>query len=301
MEEIIEIQGDLVRTIRREIINEVDLKDIAPHMETRAPLTLTALPRNSVRHLHWDESNPAMTDAQFLIELPPRVRTIDYDNADPTVPCVVALPYTIFNFIISTRTPNPQGQDWSLDNLRVYWARESAQNLDQHVIPALLPNIYADATVCWGNTGINAAQPLADRIDEIVNTFYLSTFTDHGVRDREWPWNRRTYKRWARETAADNQAWKTFPEWDLADTNVEHVRLRDLFTHATGHATPTLTDNIPTFPEIPTFGRAEEWLREQLDPIQRFRLRAALANVEADDPTTFVAPPPPVLFDEDDD
>lgn len=307
-ETYIEIVGGMIRTMTRDVISEAPLDAALPFMENRVPVITPLLPVNPVRAMIYDESDPTKKRLELLVQSDPITRVLDYDQADPLIEARVALPYTAWYFNLTTTADKPRGQDWamSLENIRVYWSQERITDLNQWVIPAVLPNVYIDGKICFWQTAVRADQPLSDRIDQIINDFYLTRFTNHHVRTREWPWARKTYKRWARETIANPLCWKDFPEWDRQNidplANTQHYQLKSLFTTPMPRDVPiVLADGIPPLQFTPTFGRAEEWARDNLDATQRFRLKVALANLEAEDPTLFVATTPAGTLDLDDD
>lgn len=295
MTRTIEIEGGLARIVDKVLVQELPLADAMPLIENRPPVTLPVLPKNHVVSAYWDESDPASKTLELLVSIDPATRLLPYDVANRYGDeCRVALPYTVFHFRLIANQPNPQGRHWTFDSTRVFFARENPKNLDQQVIAALLPNVYSDGRICFGNTAVPVDQPLSDRVDQLVNEWYLSEFADHHVREYPWPWAKRTgrgYRKWVTESARDPRCWTQWPEWDLNDTHQQHWRLGDLFGQPI-HNTDAMTviGAIPQLPEQPTFGRAEQWLNG-LTPTQRFRLRTALANIEAEAPETIVEEP----------
>jgi hypothetical protein len=300
----LEIEGGLIRAVNRDVLWEAALADAMPFIENRVPVMLPILPRNPVRSAMYDESDPTNKRLEILVTLDPGVRTLDFDVHIEDLPPRLAFPYTVFYFGMSTAVERPDGANWKLDSQRIYFARERITSLDQWVIPAVMPNVYKDGKICYGNTGVTTAQPLADRLDELVNNWYLTGFTNHEVvRPYLWPWKSHSYKKWATKTATNPNCWQDFPEWDRDNANgveTRHVQLKDIF----GHGAPTneqivLPDGIPPLNFTPTFGRAEQWVMEELDATQRQRLLVALQNRLAEDPTTFAEPVPVVDEDED--
>lgn len=301
-ETILEIQGGLLRTVTREVINEIALADAMPFMENRVPVMLPLLPENPVRAGFYDESDPARKRMELMISLPPHVRTLDFDQPLAEIAPRLSFPYTLFYFAMTTGAENPRGQDWSLVNQLVYFADKRINNLDQWIVPALLPNVYEDGSICYGNTGVDAVQPLSDRLDELVNSWYLTRFTNHHVREYEWPWHKKTYKRWAEETERDAACWKNFPEWDRANATVQHTQIRDVFTKDMARDVPiVLPDGIPPLNFTPTFGRAEEWVKDLDDNNKRVRLLVALQNQQAENPHLFTVDAPTITADDDED
>lgn len=290
-EEVIEIQGDLIRRIQRTVVQESNLKDIIPFMENRVPVTLPALPRHPVRAVHWDESGEPNKTLDMLIEVPPGVRTLDWED-ESGVTCRVAIPWTVFHINAKSQASAPRGEDWNLEEIRIFWAQEQiGGDLNQYVIPALLPNVYENGDICFGSTGTTPFQPLPDRIDNIINDFYMTAFNaDLTLR---FPWTPTSCETWVAKTAESRTCWRDFPEWDLSHSGVEHFQLKDLFTHELDRSTPrTLGNDIPPLTFLPTFGRTREWL-EGLTNAQRLRLNAEITGLLADSPDLFALPPEP--------
>lgn len=278
-EQIIEIQGDLIRRIERKVLHETNLKDIIPFMENRVPVTLPILPRHPVRAAYWDESGGPGKTLQFLTEVPPAVRRLEYFDANGPV----AMPWTIFHFIVNTRAENPRGEHWDLSDVRIFWAQEQITDLDLQVIPAMVPNVYENGEICFGDTGTNPFQPLPDRIDQLINDFYLTSFNND--LELRFPWG--SIEEWVEKSAEDRNCWKNFPEWDLNNGNVEHYQLKDLFTVPLDRSAPrTLGNDIPPLTFLPTFGRTREWL-DGLTNAQRLRLRAEIEAMVTEAPDLF--------------
>ena len=290
MAEIIEIENGLVRRKRVDVIAEQRLEDILPFMERRMPVTAVGLPDNLIA-IHYDEQDPNDKKMEVLIELPPKVRTIPLARTGVNHHPTIALPWTIFHFAMQTHAEGTRGTDWIFNYYRCFFAKESGQNLDQYVIPALLPNVFESGEICFGNTVHGQPATLGARINQIVNEWYLSNFNNVGhVRPHYLPWGERTFDRWEKETETNPNCWQNWPEWDLTDTTQEHLRLRDIFAPNADFKGPIiLPDGIPDIPVAPTFGMAEEWLRA-LEPHQRWRLRVALENIAAEAPNTIQPP-----------
>lgn len=280
-EQIIEIQGNLVRRFERKVIAVTDLRDIIPFMENRVPVTLPILPRHPVRSAYWDESTAPNKTLQMLIEVPPAIRTLDYATESGRA-ARVAMPWTIFNVVTTTNAENPRGENWDLYDIHIYWAKEQIANLDQKVITALVPNVYDDGSICFGDTGTNPYQPLADRIDQIINDFYLTSFNND--LELRWPWG--DLERWIDESENNRHCWKDFPEWDFEAGYVGYP-LSDIFTRNLDRSAPrTLGNDIPPLTFLPTFGRTREWL-DGLTNAQRLRLRAEIEAMADEAPDLF--------------
>jgi len=213
---VVEVVGGLATVYERNELVAGTLESILPFIENRVPVVLPILPRNNVVSAVYDESNPAHKRLEILLNVDPHVRLLDFSDPIDDFEPRLSFPHTLYFIEMGTTVETPQGQDWSMDQFRVFWSKTQVKSLDQDVIPALLPNIYEDGNVCFGDTGVNARQPLADRVDQLINEFLLTRFTAHEVREREWPWNGRTYRRWAQATETHgNTAYQRIPEFDL--------------------------------------------------------------------------------------
>lgn len=292
MPTILEIEGQLVRTVERNVVNEVPLAEVLQLLEVRPPVILPSLPRNRTIGIYWDESEAPHKQLNIALAVAPTVRLL------PLAPAVmvegweprVALPWTIFVFEVRTDAPTPHGRDWRMNNITFWFSKDEPKgDATDNLIPALLPNVYNTAGICWGDTGVRADQPLNDRIDETINTFYQTIFTHAGDIANNWPYYRPTYKRWARETVEVGAGcYRNWTDWD--DDRRTHRTLTEVLGIKTDVSVPiVLPDGIPTIPVNPTFGRAEEWIRG-LSNLQRMRLETALANIRADDPNLFLMP-----------
>lgn len=288
MPEIIEIEGGLVRRKNVTVVAEQRLEDILPFMERRMPVTALGLPDNLVA-IHYDEQDPTNRKIELLIQLPPKVRTLPL--ARQAVHPKVAIPWTIFHFSLHAFTDNPTGADWVFDYYRCFFARQSGQHLDQTIIPALLPNVFESGEICFGTTAAHAAATIGERINQIVNDWYLSNFNNIGHTRRNYlPWHSHDFSRWVEETERNPRCWEDWPEWNADDNTQQKFVLRDIFAPDIDvKATLVLPDGIPDIPVTPTFGTAEDWLR-QLRPDQRYRLRVGLDNIAAEDPDAIQAP-----------
>ncbi len=230
MTRVIEIENGITRIIERQEIAVGTLESVLPLIENRVPVIMPVMPRNNVVSAVYDESDPVHKRLEILVNVDPHMRLLDYDDAIYDLEPRFSFPYSLYFIEMTTRAETPQGQDWSMDQFRVFWSKTQVKSLDQYVIPALLPNIYEDGNVCFGDTGVTARQPLADRVDQLVNEFLLTRFTAHEVREREWPWNGRSYRRWANATATHGAtAYQRIPEFEETNPDCEHVKLIDLF------------------------------------------------------------------------
>jgi hypothetical protein len=298
------IQGGLATIREVTVMQQLALRDVMPHIENRVPNTTPILPASTLVS-HWDPTVQNEQKLHLLIQLPPKVRTINDRRtravARPTDDTYrVSVPWSLFDFRMTTS--NPHTNVWDFAEYRIFHSPEEITSLDQEVLPAFLPNVYKDGRICWGNTGTGPGTSLASRVNEIVNGYYLSSFdSSHHVRDRYLPYgaDQNDFTPWVEHTEEDPNCYRTFPEWDRTTEEGRLIadRWRTIKSLFGDEMTRTevihVTGTIPELPFAPTFGRAEEWARD-LDATQRFRLLTALQNIQADNPADIVEP------DEDD-
>lgn len=269
-------------------VQTVALRDLMPHIERPAPpVTMPLLPAGT-RTVYWNEENPDNQVLELLVQVDPTVRTITdrRTRAGETTDTAyrVSLPYLLFH--VRLTCTNGQPSLWNLEDYRVFQSREPITTMDQEVCTAMLPNVYSDGRICFGNTGVRAGEGLTTRIDNIVNTYYLTTFdTSHLVRNSYLPFGGGEgptgLTRWAEATEQDPNCWRNFPEWaeDSDEHNLQIWRpIQSLFGVPLDRTTPIAVEgDIPDLPIRPTFGVAEEWVR-RLDEQDLFRLRTAIDN-----------------------
>lgn len=298
MPEYLEIEGDLARIIKRDVVFEAALTDVLPHIETRKPVTTPALPDNT-KFVALDPTDHKSWKLSVLIELPPKVRTLTMADADwgrtanDGLAHKVSLPYTIFGFYL---TSDDQGKNWQFEDYSCYFSKTTLKTGKELMIPALLPNVFENGRICFGNTApaLDRGASLADRLNAIVNEWYLSRFTDIGhTRANYLPYGagRRNYARWVAETEANPRCWENWVEFDPGDKTQEHVTPeKALLRKDTERITPVvLANGIPELPHTVTFGRAEEWLRGLTD-VQRGRLERAFERIRTTTPDAIVIP-----------
>jgi len=288
--EYLEIEGDLVRRVQREVIAENRLEDLLPHLERRVPVITPTLP-DGAKAVYYSEDNPANKIFEVLVEMAPRVRTLPIGRRDAELHPTVALPYTIFHFRLHTGAEATRIDSWAFDIYHAYHARESADNLDQEVVAAMLPNVFAEGNICFGDTARPpATRSMAKRINQIVNDFYISDFSPTGHhRPHHLPWGSNDFTRWVEESRNNRQCWQNWPEWDNTTEEYRrqrHYILRDRF--ATGFEKVEIIpeDGIPELPMRMTFGQANEWL-QTLENHQRSRLLQEMQVLQTEAPALF--------------
>lgn len=290
MTQIIEIEGDLVRVVERNVRSQANLADVLPHIETRIPISMPIMPRNRTPIVRFDPRDPTNMRLDMFMELPPGVRTIQVNRHEQVR---IALPWTVFYFRITANDGNPQTQNWAFNEWACFHSKDQLVSLDQKLIPAMLPNVFGDGRICYGTTAVDANQPLHDRLDELVNSWYISNFNNIGhVRGSYMPWGSAggDYTKWVDETNRSASCWRTWPEWDETTpegANQQHLTPLEIIDVEMERTTPIrLEGAIPDLPLALTFGRADEWLRG-LTNNQRLRLHNALATLQREGPDLF--------------
>jgi hypothetical protein len=277
--EIIEVEGDLMRLVTRAVQYEIPLKDALPFLVTQQPITFPTEPRSQV-FAHFDASNPQAKTLYSLAEIPPGIRNIRKGDRRYRL----AMPWTYFWFV-STTSREVSSNSWSLEHYYVFHAKDRYVGLDSQMIVARLPNVYSSGKICWGTTGAPANLSIADRIDTLVNDWYISTFNFDLDGEVPLPYGEETYRRWVEESRANVSCWQNWPEW--SNTNVEKFSTRTLLS--INGITPsveniTLPAFIPPVETELTFGRWEDWFLRNTTPEQRGRAFYSLQNLRADDP-----------------
>lgn len=286
MPEIIQIDGGLVRILNTEVIREAKLEDFLPKLERRVPTMMPMLPHNT-RAVYFDPTDEADLKIGIVIELPPKVRTITtqpdaWERAGrKNQAYLVSLPYTVFYFNLTSH----DGDTWEFRDYCAFFAKDQMKDLNHKLVPALLPNVFGNGRICFGNTAPAATTTLADRVNSIVNEFYLSNFNNVGhTRAHYLPWNSPDFDKWVKESKDNPLCWLQFPEfqegtpeWNLQ----EHHTVKGMFERH-GGAIPRTEPHtgVGTIPEVamrPTFGKVQEWV-DNLTPGQRYRLNVALGR-----------------------
>ena len=276
MTQIIEIEGGLVRLISKSIDYQIPMADWIDKIEKRAPINTPVLPTGT-RAMVWDPTDLNAQTLTVLIEREPHNMRMDYGRSVKTL----SVPWTRFLFFCKTNDPSNH-LAWVLTDYRVFWAKSRyADPAVSDMIPAMLPNVYGDGRICFGSTGANANQSLADRLDETVNGFFTSQFNDDLAIIR--PNGARSWRQWERMTANNPTGWV---EWDDWDPNVGRHQMYslDVFqgnVNTTHRFSPMIAaDPIPAIELGATFGRAYEWV-ERLDNNQRARLMEVMLGYRA--------------------
>jgi len=286
MTQFIEIEGEMVRVVERSIVSTARLADVMPRIENRPPISMFH-PRSAI-WTYWNEQDPTNKYVKFLCELPPALRSITKSGRRYRL----AMPWTYFIFGFRTSEDGSRGEHWAMEEDRVFHTNQKVTSLDSRLWTAFLPNVYTDGRICFGSTGADVAVPLSDRVDTLVNGWYLSNFNNdvHANRPHPLPFNARLPLGWRAWVDATTRlgasAWTTFPEWSepLIGGSAQSYLVRDLLADNIDRMAPlTFTDAIPELQIPATFGRTEEWIRT-LDPVQIRRLFVAINNIATEDP-----------------
>jgi hypothetical protein len=295
MPTMIEINGDLVSVIDRSVRATISLADWLPKIEHRCPIYTPVLPSNC-RALWWDPSDLAHQKMVVLLEVAPFISNLDLDGT----PHRLTMPWTRFIFFMETHNPHDNNA-WRMEDYHIYWSKSRYTNpTAKDMIVALLPNVYEDGRICFGSTGASANQSLADRLDQIVNEFYISRF-NHDLNIRR-PNNWRGWAAWERATIANQNCWTQWPDldptntpWPLSSWDDHCARYLAADHPRTG---PVIAaDPIPELALGATFGRINDWLGA-METNQRARLLEAVLQMRAINNEAF-EPVPELVLNED--
>ena len=295
MPERIIIEGGLARIENIEPLREVALKDLMPLIETRVPIAPPKLPDRTV-FFRYDPTNIDNLKVEVLIEVQPHTRTISVDHRDHKL----SFPWTYFFFNYASTN---RGASWHTTNYKCFNAKEQVEGDDSILLPPFLPNVDPNGLICFGNTARAYPRTLAGQVNGTVNDFWLSNF-NHFNRRGGIPGNRTTYTQWEKMTRDNPGGWKDWEDWGTPGnpfTNNPHHTVGSLWTIPDVDRTAIhFTDqSIPELRIATTFGMAEQWIADRT-PQQRFRIRRALLNFEAEHGAdAFQQPEPDTIDDEE--
>lgn len=307
MPDIIEIEGDVVRHIRREVVAETSLAQATPYIERRAPSIWPILPD----HVALTAFDPDEQRGVLIVErVPERVNlnvwfdrgltggtpADDYNRAVQAGPNArtrfnIQLPYLyfVYGFKINIR----QAQDhvglagFTLDRSTLWWRKDPLRKVEDRLWPAQLPNVNRDAQICWGTPAWDHQDTMAMRINQMVNEFPITEFTNHYGMPR--PAHLASYVAW--ETESENPvAYREWPTWEREAGSViakDHALKVMSNGHGKQYGTmPSPEDMadvlIPEPPRQFTMGRLRQWIEEIPAPM-RARFLAEAARVGAED------------------
>lgn len=267
------IEGNLVTRQQVTVMESVALDSFLSRLERRVPIVSPVLPTGT-RAQVWDETDLNERQLLIMVEVEPQVINFAFDanrDGDPNTDERYRLPIPYSRFIFHCTTSNPDdNRAWAIANYRIFWAKTKyADPAALDMIPALLPNVYPDGRICFGSTGANAAQSLAQRLDQTVNEFYISRFnSDLSIR---FPviFDQNEYsERWNAWAASRASSWGSWTDWapgmyttfswnNMITQFLAHTATRDEFM--------AIPDGIPDVPLGASFGRIAEVLADWAD------------------------------------
>lgn len=267
---VIEIENGLVTKKTYTASTPIALDAFLPLIENRPAIYSPVLPTNT-RAEYWDSSDPSEQKLSFLMEREPQIIHMQFRNSSHVIEHHdLSIPWTRFVFYATTTDPNAMGTTWRLNDYKVFWSKRKFDSIStRDMLPALLPNIYEDGRICFGSTAANMNQSFADRMDETVNSFYLSQFNrDLTIR---YPNEARNWRAWETMTTRTPMGWMNWSDWSNRDmTSWEDVARTpsDRTERIVG------ADGIPPLAIGATWGAAEEWWNSLTN-----NQRARLANI----------------------
>lgn len=292
MTQVIEIEGELVTFVEKNVTRQVTLAELLPHLENRVVVEVPSLPRSAV-FVRYDESNPPLKKAYFLCEIAPGIKNIIKNGRRYRL----AMPWTYLWFECTSDGSNSV---WSIEDYRAFHAKEQYRDMNSPMVKAFNPNLYEDGRICFGSTGAPITLPLGERIDHLVNNWYLTEFNNDLEDYFHLPHNYDSFRDWVEASRENANCWMGWANWSSPDWTITVKELVD--DHTTRPLVATVAGQIRPIQVPYTFGRAEEYLRT-LSPEMRGRLLVALENIAADNSADVVRPEMPTAFnfDADDD
>lgn len=286
MSTVIEIENGLVSVIERNVNTQVSLTDWMSKIEKRSPITTPVLPLGT-RAVHWDQTDLRAQRLIVLIEQQPQIINLNFEGDIHRL----SIPYTRFFFYCTTTDPSNR-LAWRLDDYRIYWAKSQYNDpVTRDMIPALVPNVYPDGRICFGSTGADANQSLAQRLNQTCNEFYISEFNSDLTIRR--PNQGRGWRQWERMTATDPTGWMKWRDFDPMVGWHTYKSFETCVADA-GVTLPSVArldpmiaaEPIPPVPIGASFGRIREWTEPML-PSQRARLLSTLQSMYEAEPALF--------------
>ena len=310
MPEYIEIEGEVVRHVRREIIAVTSLAAASPHLEVQAPSIYPLLPRNTVAcafdgetqrgavlvereperinvSVHFDLGLTGNTpDADFnrAVETAGRGRTAQFN---------IQLPYLYFLYGFRLQVNRTDGgaalNDFTLDRTNLYMSRDRLPNLTTRLWKAKMMNVQ-NARICWGYTTHDGGT-MANRINHMVNEFPVTLFNNHyGI---PLPRGVASLTAWEEGSEADPMYYRGWAHWEgQPDAAPAATLLRDAMSRTEAARLTQLPEPgdwgnilIPQPPQQFTIGRLRQWLDDIPRPLRRRFIEAATA-MAADIPAT---------------
>lgn len=291
MTQTIEIAGGLVSLVDRTVQYSVPMSEWLTRIEKRNPIVTPVLPLGT-RAVYWDPTDATNQTLVVLIEEQPKMIRMNLNG----ITHELSIPYTRFFFYAKTSDPTNMSE-WRLNDYKIFWSKTQYGDPNKRdMIRALLPNVYVDGRICFGSTAANAAQSLAQRLNQTVNEFYVSEFNNDLVIRR--PNNARTYREWVRMTASNPTGWTEWNDWNESMGLHEYTSYNDLVSNNIDRFAPMLAaEPIEAIPLGASFGRLREWL-DTLEAGQKSRLLQTMIADQATSPDTYATNE---TADEDDD
>lgn len=292
MQQII-IEDGLARLVETNVVREVPLADLEPHLITYRPTTFPVLPDHTravfydpnakqgavlvsrapkISHfdVHYDVGHRGLTTEDIA-----RIKPGDRDEFDLSLPWL----HFVYHFRTDVGAPTETfagdiTRDFAIDGAYLYWTRDPIRSLNDHILPAKIPNINTSGSICWGYTRADTTS-LSARIDHQVKTFEHTTFNNHLNMPR--PNGVLSYDQWERESRDNPLYYLNWEEWqNLANaghTVQSLLQARGVTIDGTGDAAL----DLPEPPRLFTVGRAREWARA-IEPQQRRVILAAIQH-----------------------
>lgn len=266
MGQYIKIQGDLIEVIEESVSSRSTLADLMNYLEIEKPLTFPSLPRSAV----WTHWNPLIKRLFVLCEMAPGLKTVTKGATEYRI----SVPWSYFFFVLECNGDLTINSSWSFYNHYLFYSKNRFTFPAQlMLIPAPISNIDGNGGICFGTTGANARQTIADRIDQNVNDFYRSSFNS----DLDGRGLTISFREWENATKINLNCWESWSHWEKQKSFEELLK--------TIGETPrplliTVPDELSPIPVPFSFGRAEEYLRS-LTPEQITRFEVAIQNIRA--------------------
>ncbi len=279
------IKGDLVEEVEEAVMSSVALRDFLPLIERRPAIYSPILPSNT-RAVYWDSSNKDHQKLLFLIEREPQIIHMPHHARDAERAKIykLSIPWSQFFFAAETNNPLKPGS-YGLTQYKVFWTKERMTDPKMlTMIPAMVPNIYDDGRICFGNTAVDVNQHFSDRMDATVNNFYVNDFNNHLA--IKYPNNWRGWNEWVKMTEENPMGWMDWPDWD--GLHPHKMYSWETLTQAAIPARDELVISPETIPPLnrgATWGAANEWWLTLTN-----NQRARLADIARTTPDALLTP-----------
>jgi hypothetical protein len=280
------IEGDVVRRVRTDILDETLLANLAGHLTTRLATTLPILPQNPTRYISFD---PEAGTGLILLETRPRRHIIQVRHNTDRFPedaarrdddglsrFNVQLPYQYFAYSFEFHEQAGALARFTVGHAFLFWAKDPIREPTDTLYLAHCPNVDVSGSICWGSTRSDASS-LSAKLDDQVNNFFTTQFNEDLGHTTPFGTSMTLWE--ANSSDDDPLAWRNWDYWDEARA----VPVNEVAAHMRLAPPTNIADLNPAFirlPELPTnftVARAQEWLNS-LEPAARRRLLAAVAT-----------------------